>query len=155
MNKIKQAYQCIINLMVLFHNNNLLEDIIPCVHSFCIALAVLTGGFVVENRIDSCVVDLVIVVTACLVWNMTAWVNIVGQYRMNEQNQAGLPMHHQFNGPFPQQQSAGGYYPMPHGFSGELNNPRMQIRAKVSSCDCMLGVEHDCMGEYCWSSDNN
>ena len=56
----------------------------------------------------------------------------LGQYRMNEQNQAGLPMHHQFNGPFPQQQSAGGYYPMPHGFSGELNNPRMQIRAKVS-----------------------
>lgn len=55
----------------------------------------------------------------------------LGQYRMNEQNQAGLPMHHQFNGPFPQQ-SAGGYYPMPHGFSGELNNPRMQIRAKVS-----------------------
>jgi hypothetical protein len=47
---------------------------------------VLTGGFVVENRIDSCVVDLVIVVTACLVWNMTAWVNIVGLQTITDEN---------------------------------------------------------------------
>lgn len=46
----------------------------------------LTGGFVVENRIDSCVVGLVIVVTACLVWNMTAWVNIAGLPTITDEN---------------------------------------------------------------------